>query len=108
MHIVTLVAGADGHVRILATRAPDLARRQIAAETGDAYLVYCGVAPPQIGSRAFVVMLRQALDHAHLGNSTFALSPNSAIRTVYLLLAVTRLQRDLQMLVRLLKRLFRR
>jgi len=60
MHIVSVVTDGHGRVRLAATRAPDLFRRNVAAETGCARLVWCGVAPPQLGARKFVERLQYA------------------------------------------------
>jgi hypothetical protein len=104
MQIITLVTDGHGHVRVAATRAPDLFRRNIAAETGDAWLTWCGVAPPQIGARAFVERLQHAWRQAHLGDATYRISPDAAVRTVYCQLVVEWIKRVTRAAVRSFKR----
>ena len=95
MHIVTMVGDGRGHVRIAATRAPDLFRRQVAAETGEAHLIWCGIAPECLGPHAFVERLQAAVSSTRIGQSSYSLSAADAVR------AVERLYRSVKLTLRL-------
>ena len=57
MKIVTLIQDGHGRLHLLATCAPDLARRQYSAATGHAELLWCGVVPNEIGAKVVVAEL---------------------------------------------------
>lgn len=54
MKIVTLIEDGFGRLHLLATPAPDLVRREYVAATGNAKLLWCGVAPTYLGGKAIV------------------------------------------------------
>ena|ERR1700731_2951100 len=105
MHIVSVVADGHGRVRLAATRAPDLFRRNVAAETGCARLVWCGVAPPQLGARKFVERLQYAWRDARIGDGTYRISPDAAVRTVYRELTIHRIGRIVKAAARFFREL---
>lgn len=102
MHIITLILDGRGHIRITATRAPDLYRRQVAQETGEAHLIWCGVAPPQVSPRDFVDCLVRLLGHAR-SEKGYKVSPRAAVNCVRLLTLAVRAAD----LIRRLRRRFR-
>ncbi len=60
MKIVATILDGRARVHVAATRAPDLLRRQIAAQTGDALLVAVALAPPGLGPEALVAGIDRA------------------------------------------------
>lgn len=93
MHIITIVSDGGGHTRISATRAPDLFRRQVAQETGEAHLIWCCVAPPQVGPHAFVERVRCMIGHTRTAGASYKLSPTVAVRYVRILQLVFKCER---------------
>lgn len=61
MKIVTLIEDGLGSLHLLATCAPDLMRRELSAETGMAHLVWCGLAPHDMGARQLVEDIRNRM-----------------------------------------------
>lgn len=59
MKIVALIEDGHGHRHLLASRSPDLVRRELSARTGTARLLWCAVPPEAVGAGATVV---EALD----------------------------------------------
>ena len=57
MQIVALIRDGHGRLSVSATRAPDLLRRQISANTGAAELLWCGVPPMGQGAKAIVASI---------------------------------------------------
>jgi hypothetical protein len=105
MHIVSVVTDGHDHVRLAATRAPDLFRRNVAAETGSARLIWCGVAPPQLGARKFVERLQYAWRDCRICDGTYRISPDAAVRAVYRELIFHRIGRITNAAVRSLRQL---
>ena len=54
MQMFCVIAAGDGQLYACSTRAPDLRRRELAAETGEATLVWCSVPPPGLGASSLV------------------------------------------------------
>jgi hypothetical protein len=84
---------------------PTFFRRNVAAETGYARLVWCGVAPPQLGARKFVERLQYAWRDARIGDGTYRISPDAAVRTVYRELTFHRIGRIAKAAARFFRRL---
>lgn len=103
MKIVTLIMDGRGRLRLIATCAPDLLRREFAAETGSAHLIWCGVPPADRGARAIVAEVRDRFD----------LDPSGCLlarpeRVVQLLLDTTLAAPRRRERLRKLKQLYRR
>ena len=60
MKLFCIISDASGHLTAAATRAPDLLRRTIAAETGEASLLWCSVPPTGSSAEAMVLAFRMA------------------------------------------------
>lgn len=58
MKILTLIEDGLGRLHLLATCAPDLVRRELSAGTGTAHLIWCGLAPHDVGARLLVEEIR--------------------------------------------------
>lgn len=54
MKIIALIEDGHGRLHLLASRAPDLLRREISLATGRAHLVWCGLAPDGVGAQQLV------------------------------------------------------
>jgi hypothetical protein len=104
MKIVTIITDGRGNIRLAATRAPDLYRRSVAAETGDAWLTWVGIAPTELGARTFVGRLDHAWRAAWVADGVYRISPEVAIRTAYRELILIWLRRKARAAVRLFRR----
>lgn len=72
MKLITLILDGQNRVHLAAVRAPDLLRREIAALSGGAELVYVAVPPPDIAAERIVARVAarcRAEAHAHAGPS---------------------------------------
>jgi hypothetical protein len=54
MKIVALIEDGLGHRYLLASRSPDLVRRELSARTGTAVLLWCALPPEHVGAGAIV------------------------------------------------------
>lgn len=54
MKIVALIEDGHGHLHLIASRSPDLFRRDLSARTGTANLIWCAVPPGSVGAHAIV------------------------------------------------------
>lgn len=68
MQMFCVIAAGDGQLYACSTRAPDLRRRELAAETGEAVLLWCSVPPPGLKAanlvNAFYTDLHKKLEGA--------------------------------------------
>ncbi|GGK47462.1 hypothetical protein [Salinarimonas ramus] len=78
MKIPSLIVDAHGRVHLAASRAPDLVRRAVAAETGAAHLIGLALPPPGISARAFVEDLAERLGGEKLADGTWLLAGDAA------------------------------
>lgn len=58
MKLLTIIVDATGALHIEATRAPDLRRREISAQTGSADLVFAAVPPLGQSAEQFAVKIK--------------------------------------------------
>ncbi|WP_332712781.1 hypothetical protein [Pelagibacterium mangrovi] len=58
MKLLTIIVDATGTLHIEATRAPDLRRREISAQTGSADLIFAAVPPLGQSAEQFAVKLK--------------------------------------------------
>lgn len=94
MKIVALIEDGLGHRHLVASRSPDLVRRDLSAKTGTAVLLWCAVPPESAGAGS---ILAQAMDR--LGsNGPEALSalPTDRILKVLMDLCITEPKRKAQ------------
>ena len=61
MRLFCVVAVGDGRLVAAASRAPDLLRRELAAESGCATLLWCSVPPSGISAAALVEQFNREL-----------------------------------------------
>jgi hypothetical protein len=54
MKIVALIKDGHGRLHLVASRAPDLVRRELSTQTGTAELVWCAVPPQGTGANDIV------------------------------------------------------
>jgi hypothetical protein len=80
MKIVATILDGRARVQVAATRAPDLLRRQIAAQTGDALLVAVALAPPGLGPEALVAGIDRHLQAGRLARGLYAVTPAAVAR----------------------------
>jgi hypothetical protein len=103
MRILTVVEDGHGRIRVAATRAPDLWRRHVAHETGTAHLVWCAVAPPDLGARQFLDALDASLARAGTA-SGYKLPATTVVGTARRLLLAHHARRRIQAVLRPLRR----
>ncbi|WP_404401320.1 hypothetical protein [Pelagibacterium halotolerans] len=107
MKILSLIK--DGHGRLHAEHcaSPDLKRRAIAAETGSAVLIWCGLAAPGQRSAEVISELRAILDASPQGAEGLAAGARLVIRRAYWLTVMRpRLFAAMSRVRRLLRRAF--
>jgi hypothetical protein len=80
MKIVALIEDGQGHLHLLASRSPDLVRREFSSQTGTAHLLWCAVPPEHHGADAIITEAMQRLG-AHDTHALAAL-PSHRIRNV--------------------------
>ena len=73
MKIVALIEDGQGHLHLLASRSPDLVRRELSARIGMAILLCCAVPPKGVGAHTIVVEATQRLGAN--GPETLAMVP---------------------------------
>ncbi len=61
MKIVALIEGGHGHLHLLASRSPDLVRRELSSRTGTAALLWCAVPPEGVGANTVIAQALQRL-----------------------------------------------
>jgi hypothetical protein len=61
MKIVALIEDGHGHRHLVASRSPDLVRRDLSARPGTAVLLWCAVPPEGVGANTIVVEAAQRL-----------------------------------------------
>jgi hypothetical protein len=103
MRIIAVVADGHGRIRVAATRAPDIFRRDIAAQTGTAHLVWCAVAPAELGARQFIGTLDASLARARTAGG-YVLPARMVISTARRLLLAHRVRCRLRAAARPLRR----
>lgn len=64
MKIVALIQDGLGHRHLIASRSPDLLRRELSAKTGTASLIWCAV-PPEFHSAATIAVMAMDRLGAH-------------------------------------------
>lgn len=92
MRIIALIEDGLGRRHLVATRSPDLVRREFSAQTGTARLLWCAVPPEHHGADAIIAEARQRLG-AHDAHALAAL-PLHRIRNVLEDLCVTEPRRQ--------------
>ena len=91
MKIVALIEDGHGHRHLVASRSPDLVRRELSAETGTAVLLWCAV-PPGYHSAATIAAMAMDRLGAHEPEALAAI-PVDRIVKVLVALCVTEPQR---------------
>lgn len=61
MKIVALIEDGYGHRHLLASRSPDLVRRDLSTKTGMAVLLWCAVPPEGVGVNTVIAQALQRL-----------------------------------------------
>lgn len=87
MKIVALIEDGLGHRHLVASRSPDLVRRELSARTGTASLIWCAV-PPEYHSAATIAAMAMDRLGSH-GPEGLAAIPVDRIVKVLLSLCVT-------------------
>jgi hypothetical protein len=82
MKIVTVITDGAGHVRLCATRSPDLLRRQVATETGHADLVGVCLAPDGLGPQALIALAALRLEERQIAPGLYAAPPAAVVKAV--------------------------
>ena len=82
MHIVALIRDGNGRLSVSATRAPDLLRRQISANTGAAELLWCGVPPMGQGAKTIAASINDRFGGDDDG--TLAAPPERVVKALVL------------------------
>lgn len=82
MKIIALLVDGHAHVRLVATRAPDLFRRQVSAETGHATLVAVSLAPPGLSPEALITQVDQRFAACRLAPGVYSVAPGTLVRAV--------------------------
>lgn len=72
MRIICLIADGRGRVHVAALRAPDLRRRELAAETGTAHLLAVALAPDRVAPSTIVAGIDRRLAAARIGEGLYA------------------------------------
>lgn len=108
MRTPTLLLDGQGRVRLACTRAPDLLRRAVAAQTGAAHLLAVALPPPGMSSRTLVEGLAARLGGERLADGTWLLAADAARAKRALARAAAGEAEPLATLRRLLKRLAKR
>lgn len=67
MRIVVLIRDGNDQLHLVATRAPDLMRRDLAARTGTAMLLWCAVPPEHHGADAVIAKAQRRLNACRPG-----------------------------------------
>lgn len=94
MKICALIEDGLGHRHLVASRSPDLVRRELSAETGTASLLWCAV-PPEFHSAATIAAM--AMDRLGAYEpETLAAVPVDRIVKVLVTLCVTEPQRTVR------------
>ena len=86
MKIVALIEDGQGHLHLLASRSPDLVRRDLSARTGTATLLWCAVPPEGVGANTVIAEALQRLGAN--GPEALAKVPVGRIMTVLTALCV--------------------
>jgi hypothetical protein len=94
MKIVALIEDGLGHRHLLASRSPDLVRRELSARTGTAMLLWCAVPPEYVGAGNIVAAALDRLN-AH-GPDALDTLPIDRILKVLVALCVTEPRRALR------------
>lgn len=92
MRIIALIEDGLGRRHLVATRSPDLVRREFSSQTGTARLLWCAVPPEHHGADAIIAEARQRLG-AHDAHTLTAL-PSHRIRKVLEELCISELRRQ--------------
>lgn len=87
MKIVALIADGLGHRHLVASRSPDLVRRDLSAKTGTAALLWCAVPPEAVGAGSIVAQAMERLGAD--GPEALAALPVGRILKVLMDLCVT-------------------
>lgn len=87
MKIVALIEDGQGHLHLLASRSPDLVRRDLSARTGTATLLWCAVPPEGVGANIIVAEATQRLGAN--GPAALAMVPADRIMAVLIALCIT-------------------
>lgn len=86
MKIVALIEDGLGHRHLVASRSPDLVRRDLSAKTGTASLLWCAVPPEAVGAHAIVAEAMARLG-AH-GPEALSALPVARIVKVLMILCI--------------------
>ncbi len=103
MKIVTLIEDGLGRLHLCATCAPELVRREVSAETGTGHLVWCGLAPHDLGARQLVEEIRNRVGVD--ANGCLDASKDAAVKALIEATAIAPRRRER---IRHLKRCWRR
>lgn len=87
MKIVALIEDDLGHRHLIASRSPDLVRRELSVKTGTAVLLWCAVPPESVGASAIVVQALERLGAA--GPEALAVLSTDRIIKVLMYLCIT-------------------
>lgn len=87
MKIVALIEDGQGHRHLLASRSPDLVRRDLSARTGTATLLWCAVPPEGVGANTVIAEATQWLGAN--GPEALATVPVGRIMAVLTALCIT-------------------
>lgn len=92
MKIVALIEDGHGHRHLVASRAPDLVRRELSAKTGTAVLLWCAV-PPEYHSAATIVAMAMDRLGSHEPEGLAAIPVDRIVKAL-MALCITEPRRD--------------
>lgn len=114
MKTLCIIVDGRANVHVALTRAPDLLRRTLSAQTGSATLAWCGLPHVSVSGHATLARIHASLGIAGAGGTVCAGSLKTAVRTTVfecvvrprLDAVVTRVRRTCRSAVRSITRQF--
>ena len=82
MRFLTVIFDGNGHTHMLVSKAPDLRRREIAADTGSASIVWCQMTA-KFSAAVVVARVTSKLAMPKNANGSYNISPELIVRSIH-------------------------